>query len=442
MSKFRVLGEIAHGGFGQVERVEMPDGTIVARKVFAPSPTVTSGADMDKLRKRFTREARMQSALGGDYVIPVLERDLDAPEPWYTMPLAVRNYQSQILDERASGTFTHEPLADILNALEVTHQLGYAHRDLKPANVLLHDGKWKLSDFGLALPPTGATTRITSADSSWGTLAYCAPEQAMAFGKAGPAADIFAFGCILHDIFGSTHPRTPLGRASADGPIGRIIEKCTEQMVPKRFRSVAALRAALLSVLASRVPIDQTPEEQQWLADLPTAATWTVEKIEEFARHLEQLHPSGENEPIFAALDEGILGALVSKDPIVGESIAEPYCDWVKSTGFTFSYCDVIVHRVQAVLQHGSLTSKAHAALAAAELGSSHNRWFVMNVHLSACGPGLADAAAQRIALEVEIEGAHMNFIRCAQVIQRAISAYHPAIASVLQRYIDNGGQC
>ncbi|QSV74519.1 MAG: protein kinase family protein [Aphanizomenon flos-aquae KM1D3_PB] len=57
-------------------------------------------------------------------------------------------------DARSNGIPPLEALSDILNALEELHFLGYVHRDLKPQNILFHQGRWKLSDFGLVLPVT------------------------------------------------------------------------------------------------------------------------------------------------------------------------------------------------------------------------------------------------------------------------------------------------
>ncbi len=239
MNTFKIVKPIASGGFGRVEQVELADGTACARKIFSPSMNFTP-AERTKQIARFAREVKIQSSLNRDFVIPVLDCDLTLSEPWYIMPLADRTYEKQIAEDKASGKLTVDALVDLLNALEEIHRLGYTHRDLKPSNVLLHDGKWKLSDFGLALPPQGTTTQLTT-NSAWGTRDYCAPEQIRGFHGVGPAADIYAFGCILHDIYGDT--RVPYSRATASGSIGRVIEKCTEPSLAKRFSTIAALLA-------------------------------------------------------------------------------------------------------------------------------------------------------------------------------------------------------
>jgi serine/threonine protein kinase len=211
----QILGNISRGGFGRVEKIKTRDGDIVARKVFDPLPDIVAAADISKLKKRFRREVRVQSSLSGDYFIPVLDSDLESENPSFIMPLAEKNFWEEIQDSRSKNKIPLESLADILNALEELHSLGYVHRDLKPQNILFQAGRWKLSDFGLVLPVTGATTKLTSLDSAWGTAGYCAPEQAEDFRNSTPSVDIYAFGCILHDLYGSS-PRVPYQKYTLD----------------------------------------------------------------------------------------------------------------------------------------------------------------------------------------------------------------------------------
>lgn len=423
--------EIARGGFGVVERVRMGDGTLLARKTFAPQFPGLDSAILQKLRARFEREVRVQSSLNSPSFIPILHADLTSETPWYLMPLADRNFQQQIEIDRASGVIPSRALADVLNALEELHKLGFVHRDLKPQNVLLHDAIWKLTDFGLVLPTASSTTKLTSTDSAWGTALYCAPEQARDFRGVGAAADIYAYGCILHDIFVNS-PRVPYSRQTAKGPIGSVIEKCTELRPDKRFKSVQALRSTLLTLLSTTASTPPSQQATEWANDLATIATWQADKAERFARYVAIEADSTDRYVVFKALDEDALTALNTLSDDTWKHVVLEYTDWISVTGFAYEYCDVLVKRLEHAFHMGDLECKGAVALAAAELASSHNRWFAMGYVMRLCGPSLDESAAQRIAIEIRAAGAKATFKRCASVIGKSPEDFHPLIATAL----------
>jgi eukaryotic-like serine/threonine-protein kinase len=426
-----ILEEINRGGFGIVEKVRLDNGSFAARKSFSPAFTV-SVAEMEKLKKRFRREVRVQKGLNLAGVIPIIGESLEGVSPWFLMPLADKNFQTEIEEAREKGLAPQQGLADILNALEELHQLGYVHRDLKPQNILLHDQIWKLTDFGLVLPPSGTTSRFTSPDSNWGTLNYCAPEQAIEFRNATPAVDIYSFGCILHDIYGNA-PRVPYQRYTVPGPIGPIIEKCTELKPDKRFKSVQALRNTLLTLLANVGAVAISPTANEWIDALPSLPGWSKEKLESFVRYLISSPGREEEFAIFKALDDDFFRFVFNMDRDIGKTIALLYTDWAGSWGFNFEYCDVVVTRLELIFSLGDLECKASVAISAAELGKSHNRWFVMRRLFEMCGPSLEDLAAQRIAIEIRAEEAEENFRRCADAIGHSYTDFHPHIESVIK---------
>ena len=75
------------------------------------------------------------------------------------------------------------------------HRAGVIHRDLKPSNVLLHGGRARLVDFGLARGLGGTT--LTGRGTFLGSADYAAPEQLASAREVGPAADVFGFGGLL-----------------------------------------------------------------------------------------------------------------------------------------------------------------------------------------------------------------------------------------------------
>ncbi len=435
--------EIARGAIGHVERVEMPDGTVVARKTFDPKPEfVETEIDRKKQLARFQREVRVQSQLSADHFVSVLSSDLAADPPWYTMPLSEKNFETEIVSTHKSAETPTSALLDILNGLAELHRLGFVHRDLKPQNILFLDGTWKIADFGLVLASSTSDTRATSTNTTWGTEWYCAPEQKQAFRSATAATDIYAFGCILHDIFGRPRHRVPYGRQTAKGRIGKVIERCTDVDPKKRYTSIDALRGALVAVLAvskdAAPPPD--PEGDAWIAALSDLPAWTPERLSSFVSYLHDDNGK-EAESIWghhrlaAHIDAEKLRALKGIDDGLWGALVDAYSTWTRGA-FPWEFCDVIPPRLEAIFDVGGLTEKSLAAVSMAIVGSSHHRFAVMRRVVALCGRGMADDVAERVALDIKIDAAHEAFIGCVDDLHYAnVDSFHPTIAAVLNEW-------
>ena len=407
-----------------MEEVEDAEGNRFARKTFAPAATIPADAH-DKLRKRFRREIITQQELGGTELLPVLDQGTDSGDPWFVMPLADKTYKDKIAEDRANGEIDIKPIADILNGLQRLHDLGYVHRDLNPNNVLLSDGVWKLSDLGSVLPPSGQTVTLTE-DTIIYTERYCAPEQRQDFHNAQASADVYSLGCILHDLYG-TYTRTPYAQHSANGAVGVIIEKCTNQNPAKR-PTIKVLRTILLDALLEEGGLCEVEDEQasEWLEKLKDIENWGEEDYEQFARFFANLDTkeriSGHENawvysmstPFLTRISNEELQRIVERHDGISSAIVEKYCEWARNTAFEFNFSDSVCSRLTTIFDHGTPSDKAAAFAALIELGQSHNRWYIMRCMLRrASKDSIDDGLAKRLAIELKTEELEWLFERC-----------------------------
>lgn len=433
---FSTIEEIGRGGFSKVEKVSLEDGTLCARKVFYPRLLEGPGASFDKLKKRFRREVSVQKNLPDGYFMPILGEDLDADEPYYLMPLAQQTLTELIDESKNKGDLTSciEALKDLLNGLEEIHQQGFVHRDIKPDNVLLYDGSWRLTDFGFVLHIEAATNKITSVGSKFGTEYYMAPEQLLAAREATTKADIYAFGCILHDIF-SEETRTPYQTYSCKGPMGVVIERCTDKNPERRFRTVSDLRSAMILSLNNINLETGSNQTNDWVSELGGWTNWNADKLDDLVRFILACEDEQMVSPIFYEVNEQMLEKFFELEKNLWSSLIGVYCEWVKSNRFIWDFCDVIIGRLMDAYRLGAESEKAKTTLAAASLAHSHNRYHVMRRLFRMAGPEISTSLASRLRVEILAEGCQDDFIYCTETLDKELSEYHASIVEILRDY-------
>jgi serine/threonine protein kinase len=425
----REIRTIARGGFGVVHEVEGKKGYRVARKTFDPQGFGPDEAD--KLRRRFAREVQIQSRIRHPNVMPIIEHDLDASPPWFTMPLASRSFAEKIGEDRKRDAIDPRPWQDILAGVEELHRLGYVHRDLKPANILLVNDNWVLSDFGLILPTTRETTIITGSKSAYGSHFYAAPEQAADFRHTPEQADIFALGCILHDTVESSTRRVPFAQIRIGGLYGPLLEKCTEVQPKKRVASVAALRALLFELWRTSQFLPPTHDDATVL-NAVLAAPDSIDNWRALIGHLESLDSK---DALLRAIDANLIVSLNHLDDVLFGRLMDLINEWADSTGFQWEYCDIVGDRLVEAYRVSPIRIRCDIVLSALELAVSHNRWHVMRQVGGMLDTDADGGLVDRILIEADLNPKLVWKIRrVEEIIGWSRDRWHPKIAEFLSK--------
>src|SRR5260370_35316057 len=165
---------------------------------------------------------------------------------------------------------------EICDALAAAHRKGIVHRDLKPDNILVTKSGIKLLDFGiahkaanaLAMDEATVTQTLSQPGTISGTLQYMSPEQLE--GKdAGPASDIFSFGCVFYGVLtgqrafeassaasliAAIMERQPPRLNPVAPPLQRIPDACLAKDSDDRWQSPADLARELRWLATSTAP--------------------------------------------------------------------------------------------------------------------------------------------------------------------------------------------
>ena len=318
LGPYTIVAALGAGGMGEVYRAADDRlGREVAIKVMPPSLQASP-----ELSARFAREARILSQLKHPHICTLFDVGNDGGVDFLVMELL----EGETLANRlARGALPVDELleqaAQIVAALAAAHAAGLVHRDLKPGNLMLTDAGIKLLDFGLARPALprpqssapGATTTVasplTTAGALIGTFAYMAPEQ-LEGREADERSDLFALGCVLHEMATGQRPfpgddmatrlgsllrerPEPLSRLNGAVPRGldRIVTRCLEKNPDHRPAGAGEVAAELAAL--RRWPRDEGLPELVRLCDRILAMeegreSWTAFEL---AAEIEKLTP-------------------------------------------------------------------------------------------------------------------------------------------------------
>lgn len=251
---FSEASYIGEGGFGRVFKATNKDGEAIALKI---PKTFDKNAE-----RSFITEVSNWSHLDHPHIVKLMGYKI-LPIPYIETEFCEGKLEKGMkpLKESVSIIF------DIAKALEYSHNKNIIHGDVKLSNILIKNGVYKLSDWGLSKFITDESVTLSGA-----TPAYCAPEQiSIKFGKSDERTDIYQLGTVFYElltgrlpfegelteIYNSILTVTPVNPEEINSnaqPVNDIIMKCLAKAKTDRYSSMGEL----IKELEKYMPSDQT----------------------------------------------------------------------------------------------------------------------------------------------------------------------------------------
>ncbi|MEU6995808.1 protein kinase [Streptomyces sp. NPDC046465] len=204
-------------GEGGMASVHLAYDTVLDRQVAIKTLHTELGREQS-FRERFRREAQSVAKLTHTNIVSVFDTGEDtlydsgsAAGDGAMMPYIVMEYVEgkplgSVLDASIAqfGAMPSDQAlkitADVLAALEISHEMGLVHRDIKPGNVMMTKRNVvKVMDFGIARAMQSGVTSMTQTGMVVGTPQYLSPEQALGRG-VDARSDLYSVGIMLFQL--------------------------------------------------------------------------------------------------------------------------------------------------------------------------------------------------------------------------------------------------
>ncbi|WP_328838118.1 protein kinase domain-containing protein [Streptomyces europaeiscabiei] len=270
-------------GEGGMASVHLAYDSVLDRQVAIKTLHTELGREQ-AFRERFRREAQAVAKLTHTNIVSVFDTGEDEMDGMTTPYIVMEYIEGQPLGSVLDADVTQvgampadkalKITADVLAALEISHEMGLVHRDIKPGNVMMTKRNVvKVMDFGIARAMQSGVTSMTQTGMVVGTPQYLSPEQALGRG-VDARSDLYSVGIMLFQLTTGRLPfeaDSPLAIAYAhvqEEPVApssinrslppavdAIIARALKKNPNERFPSAEAMRDECLRVAGSLQPV-------------------------------------------------------------------------------------------------------------------------------------------------------------------------------------------
>ncbi|MFE2300128.1 protein kinase [Streptomyces sp. NPDC059445] len=254
-------------GEGGMASVHLAYDSVLDRQVAIKTLHTELGREQ-AFRERFRREAQSVAKLTHTNIVSVFdtgEDDLDGmTTPYIVMEYIEGKPLGSVLDAdiRQYGAMPADKAlkitADVLAALEISHEMGLVHRDIKPGNVMMTKRNVvKVMDFGIARAMQSGVTSMTQTGMVVGTPQYLSPEQALGRG-VDARSDLYSVGIMLFQLVTGRLP------FEADSPLAIAYAHVQEEPVAPSSvnRSLPPAVDALIARALKKNPNERFPSAE------------------------------------------------------------------------------------------------------------------------------------------------------------------------------------
>ncbi|GEN09611.1 hypothetical protein MFU01_46480 [Myxococcus fulvus] len=282
--RYRRLSRLGRGGMGEVWLAVRTGRAGFHRLVVLKRMVDEGGEDLAVRLQRFIGEARTAARLHHPNIVSV--HDLGQVDgAWFIVMEYLSGVNALKLARlvRRGGVVPLEVVVEVcvqsLRGLAYAHERGVIHRDISADNlVVTFDGVVKVVDFGIAhglgapqeksvsTASVPALSHLTQEGDVIGKVAYMPPER-RAGAPATVSGDVYALGCVLHELLWGELPGIGMSlqqRALWDGPeaaevnrkLRGIVDRALHPMPARRFEDARQMELALEALRHALPPVN------------------------------------------------------------------------------------------------------------------------------------------------------------------------------------------